>query len=468
MEDNINTKGVSQTLQNEFEEYIQKDLQDCVREMRAQKWQLFLDEKIKTWTTQVMNLKISLPNAKNKQPYHQLVPLDVDGIFIKNASILNDSGLEITIADDKKSVAIDGIPQAEDPSGTFVVPVAIDYCHEDFPDLQLPTLRLKITVNPDPKDLWRNIPVPENIEYPKKDAEYEWINASHNGGKTVIAASKRGRSHAHEGKPRDDHFSINLTEEDWYVLVVADGAGSAPFSREGSRIACETTNRICVNQLDKNGKKLENFILSYVAEEDAKTKDDLRKKIGDVLYGCLAAASYLVKREITEVAKAKERQSKEYATTLLMAVAKKFQDFWFVGSFWIGDGAIGLYNDMDGSVKLMCEPDEGEYSGQTRFVTMDDLFNSVNKIYKRLRFFITKDFSSLMLMTDGVSDAFFETDKNLKDSLYWELLETNILHAINPDNQTEVSPETQAKRLLEWLDFWSPGNHDDRTIVIVH
>ena len=93
MEDNINTNGVSQTLQNEFEEYIQKDLQDCVREMRTQKWQLFLDEKIKTWTTQVMNLKISLPNAKNKQPYHQLVPLDVDGIFIKNASILNDSFL---------------------------------------------------------------------------------------------------------------------------------------------------------------------------------------------------------------------------------------------------------------------------------------------------------------------------------------------------------------------------------------
>ena len=468
MEDNYNNTGVSKTLQNEFEEYVQKDVQDCVREMRSQKWQQFLDEKVKAWTSMVMNLKISLPNAKNKQPYHKLVDLDLDGIIVKDASILDDCGLDVTVADDRKSVAIDGIPLAEDPSVTFVVPVAIDYCHEDFPELQLPTLRLKITVNPDPKDLWRNIPVPDNIEYPKKDAEYEWLSNNQDGGKTVIAASKRGRSHAHEGKPRDDHFSINLTDENWYVLVVADGAGSAPFSREGSRIACETSSRICINQLNKFGDKLVDFILKYNSEDDKEKKDDFRKKIGDTLYGCLAAASYIVKRDIEEVATAKNRKAKEYATTLLMAVAKKIKDFWFVGSFWIGDGAIGLFDGREDAVKLLCEPDEGEYSGQTRFVTMNELFQSANKIYKRLRFHVTKDFSSLMLMTDGVSDAFFETDNNLKNPACWKILETNIVNATGLEDNPETSPESQAIRLLDWLDFWSPGNHDDRTIVILH
>ncbi|MDR2704242.1 MAG: hypothetical protein LBC02_00540, partial [Planctomycetaceae bacterium] len=28
-------------------------------------------------------------------------------------------------------------------------------------------------------------------------------------------------------------------------------------------------------------------------------------------------------------------------------------------------------------------------------------------------------------------------------------------------------PQEKAEALLKWLDFWSKGNHDDRTILIV-
>ncbi len=468
MQQEYNTTIVSQKLIDEFEDSIQQEVKDCVREVRAQKWQVFLDQKIKDWTAQVNNLNTALTNAKNNSPYHVLVPFDVEGIFIKNVTIANGCGLDVTVADDFKSFAIDGIPHTKNKKQTVVSEVEVLFGHKDFPDLHLPPLKLKLVINPNPKDLWLDLPVPDSIEYPKKDAECEWINAVGKDNKIVIAASKRGRSHAHEAKPRDDHFSINITDDGWYVLVVADGAGSAPFSREGSRIACETTNRICVNQLTKNHDKLEKQIMEYVNADNQKDKDALRKKIGDNLYHSLAAASYVVHREIKEVATAKNRQPKEYATTLLMAVAKHFEDFWFVASFWIGDGAIGVYDDNNGSMKLLCEPDEGEFSGQTRFVTMNDLFLSVKQIYKRLRFHIAKDFSSLMLMTDGVSDAFFETDNNLKDPEFWKALDTNILHATNPKDEPEVSPETQANRLLDWLDFWSPGNHDDRTIVILH
>ena len=468
MQQEDKTTNASQKLIDEFENSIQQEVKDCVREVRAQKWQIFLDQKIKNWTAQVNSLDITLPNAKNNSPYHTLVPIDVEDVFIKNVTVDNGCGLDATVADDFKSFAIDGIPHTDNKKMANVTEVVVIYAHEDFPDLHLPPLKLKLVINPNPKDLWLDLPVPDSIEYPKKDAECEWINAVGKDNKIVIAASKRGRSHAHEAKPRDDHFSIDITEDGWYVLVVADGAGSAPFSREGSRIACETTNRICVNQLAKKHDNLERLIMEFVNEDKPKEKDSLRKKIGDSLYHFLAASSYFVHNEIKEVATAKNRLPKEYATTLLISVAKHFDEFWFVASFWIGDGAIGVYDKDSGSVKLLCEPDEGEFSGQTRFVTMNDLFMSVNRIYKRLRFHITKDFSSLMLMTDGVSDAFFETDSNLKDPAYWECLYTNILHAINPKDEPEVSPETQANRLLDWLDFWSPGNHDDRTIVILH
>ena len=33
--------------------------------------------------------------------------------------------------------------------------------------------------------------------------------------------------------------------------------------------------------------------------------------------------------------------------------------------------------------------------------------------------------------------------------------------------QQANNEQEMAKRLQQWLEFWSPGNHDDRTLVIV-
>src|SRR5690606_10935267 len=60
----------------------------------------------------------------------------------------------------------------------------------------------------------------------------------------LIAASRRGRSHEHAGSFRDDDFSLmHIANSDWSVLAVADGAGSAEYSREGSRIAVEIVQK---------------------------------------------------------------------------------------------------------------------------------------------------------------------------------------------------------------------------------
>ncbi len=66
----------------------------------------------------------------------------------------------------------------------------------------------------------------------------------------MVAASQRGRSHAIEGKPRDDDFALYFDEEsEWYVMIVADGAGSAKYSRKGSQIACNTVMSVCKEKL---------------------------------------------------------------------------------------------------------------------------------------------------------------------------------------------------------------------------
>ena len=75
-------------------------------------------------------------------------------------------------------------------------------------------------------------------------------------------------------------------------------------------------------------------------------------------------------------------------------------------------------------------------------------------------------------MTDGVSDPMFETDRNLNDYAKWEEFYARLRGGF-PDDGIEgvdLSDDNEAAKdqLLRWLDFWSPGNHDDRTIAILY
>ena len=69
-----------------------------------------------------------------------------------------------------------------------------------------------------------------------------------------------------------------------------------------------------------------------------------------------------------------------------------------------------------------------------------------------------------MLMTDGVSDPMFETDANLNKYEKWDALWKNI------GNEVEMIDDNAESKnqLLKWLEFWSQGNHDDRTIAILY
>ena len=110
----------------------------------------------------------------------------------------------------------------------------------------------------------------------------------------------------------------------------------------------------------------------------------------------------------------------------------------------------------------MGEPVEGEYGGQTRFLTMPEVFSDASALYRRLRFRLVDDFSALFLMTDGVSDPKFETTNNLKNAEKWDALWDELTAA----NALTNTPDSK-QALLEWLGFPSPGNHDDRTLLVL-
>jgi hypothetical protein len=90
-------------------------------------------------------------------------------------------------------------------------------------------------------------------------------------------------------------------------------------------------------------------------------------------------------------------------------------------------------------------------------------------LYTRIRFEIIEDFTALILLTDGVADPKFETDANLNKIEKWD----ELWYDLNGNNEDKIKVDFSkdnkqiADQLLEWLNFWSKGNHDDRTIAIL-
>ena len=281
--------------------------------------------------------------------------------------------------------------------------------------------------------------------------------------KDIVAASKRGRSHAQEGKPRDDYFRMEHMDNGWYIMAVADGAGSAKYSRQGSKIACDEAVSHCMSKLGQS-KAFEDAIEIYSHLHDI-TEEDARKTVGNHIYNIVGKAAFDAHKAIHTEASLTKQPIKYYATTLLLAMCKKFSFGWFVASFWVGDGAICLYDRKAHTAKILGVPDEGEYAGQTRFLTMSEIFKDTTALYQRLRFNIVDDFTALFLMSDGVSDPKFETDANLNNPDKWDALWDDL-----KENGVELTDDNEASKdqLLDWLDFWSPGNHDDRTIAILY
>lgn len=465
---------------------------DFLRFLSGKLWSLYdeyLMDKIKMAESEIV-WNLNIPNAKESQTYNQTIEMPslssekLTGVDVVLECITGldeeTHGLLLCVASDGKSFSITGTPSLESfrkdgatAQSTFELTLRYRFTGMEMP-LEHPLLEKKIpfVINQDPRKLWKDLPVDwENMpepKYEKSDIEVDYVKVDilQDGTpqKDIVAASKRGRSHAQEAKPRDDHFQLYHDDNSgWYVIAVADGAGSAKYSREGSHIACETVVTHCKSQLENN-IEFEEYIKTY-NEYKNESESDARKMVGDFIYKIVGTAAFNAHKAIVKEASTKNIPAKMYATTLLLTICKKFSFGWFVASFWVGDGAICLYDRERHTAKLLGTPDEGEFAGQTRFLTMPEIFKDTTALYQRLRFSIVPDFTALFLMTDGVSDPKFETDANLNNPDKWDALWNDLQEKgveLTDDN------EESKNQLLNWLDFWSPGNHDDRTIAILY
>ena len=410
---------------------------------------LSIDEIIQAFDKQLMLERI--PNGLEKQSYRYERLLNellanFPNVQLKNVGIVEkDTGLDVELDNDK--LLITGLPKVH---GIVNIYIEYEFEYKKINQVILHKSLQSMMILPDPKTLWKNLP--PNSEAPYQTPNEKALSCNDIYGKTLIAASKRGRSHAHEGKFRDDDFEVKwISETGWLIVAVSDGAGSAEFSRKGAQIACLTF----VNELNE---KLSNIETNTKIEaiQDERIQEQTMEHL-------LLTIAHKAALNIQEFSEKVEQPIKKFSATFLGYVAKKIKEQWLICAVGIGDGAIAIVDDDD-RLYLMNKPDGGEYVGQTRFLTTPEVWKNpqhrvISARVDKVRYIFS--------MTDGVSDPKFETDNNLLDVRKWlDFIDDLFIKSEHPINFLARNSNLE-NNLLSWLDFWSKGNHDDRTLTIL-
>jgi len=270
-------------------------------------------------------------------------------------------------------------------------------------------------------------------------------------GLNAVGASVRGKLHAHSGTWRDDSFAIEV-EGPWTIIVVSDGAGSAAKSRVGSRLICEAS-------MAKMKMMLHNYTIPPIGDKPSEIN---MRQIVDFLVGAARDSLDSIRRE----AAARTRQLKDFHATLRIAVHCLWQDTDFVATIQVGDGSTAKLQS-DNVAKIFIEPDHGEYSAGTLFLTSNKIEQSLPTRVK----FSLSPIQCLAVMTDGVSDDFFPEDQRIIDLFTRKAIPgmegkdgesvDGVMHCIVPS----ADP---ASALLEWLKYEKRQSADDRTLVLLY
>lgn len=371
------------------------------------------------------SLTISLPNAKQDEPYFYQ---KTDDLPIIRSIKLED---ELGLVWDTEKQTLEGIPTK---SGEFLITFQLDNGNTAYSSL---------FINPNPKYLWKNIPSDKNCRFWKPDSTSDKITTESG---QLIAARMRGRTHAMKGTCCDDDFTISYHEKSKvHFLAVADGAGSAEFSRQGSKLAVNAAKHKVFELLDIEGKPY---------QELSKYNEKQLAYLTKVIFIEAVHAAYISQEEEARNAAI---ELKSLSCTLLLAFTLPLIDGkWFTACYWVGDGAVAIFDPDTKNVCLLGKVDSGLYSGETQFLTRTEA--NTDNIPVRIYTDIRDSPPILLLMTDGVSDPKFHTDIQLNSFENWQ----NLWQELHEPLQSE-KPE---KSLEEWLDFFSKGEHDDRTLAM--
>ncbi len=191
------------------------------------------------------------------------------------------------------------------------------------------------------------------------------------GNIQVLSTSIRGALHQSRGLPCQD-YSCSRSAKNKLVAVVSDGAGSARHSKIGAKIICDTLCDLLIKSNLKN-----------IRHDVTKAIDIARQKLIMHRYNQSKTSSDLF----------------NFSATLIGVFYHKNQGVFF----HIGDGAGLAFKEGEYSNFIISEPENGAFSCETYFYTMDEWRDC-------LRFTPFDNANRIMLMTDGVTGFAFSND----------------------------------------------------------
>ncbi len=272
-------------------------------------------------------------------------------------------------------------------------------------------------------------------------AEATGMRASRDGW-SLLVASRRGRLHAHRGDHREDAGQVLLFDHGW-CAAVADGAGSASYSRLGAAIATHVaTHTVRDALLHGSANIAEPALLGRALESGATAANHALREF--------AARCGLALRDLR--------------TTLLLAALHGGR----VGLLQVGDGA-SAYLSVDGTVSQPLSGPITEFSGEVAHFLPDD--GAIEQLVQSLVVRDASPCAALILATDGVEDPWYPFLRHA-GPLYTQLLH-GVTDSVSGAGVTSshrapvLNAPDSVHALIEWLAFEKRGENDDRTLCVI-
>lgn len=249
----------------------------------------------------------------------------------------------------------------------------------------------------------------------------------------MIAASRRGKMHAHKALFREDAFAMGQVNH-WQIMVVADGGGSCPLARVGSQLAATTAVKTIFEQLKEE-----------IPQSPTPDPQSLAKQA--LLAGVTQAYQTLV-----EESTKRQIRLRDLGTTFLCVVHLELVENQksLIGVVQVGDGLLAAQL-ADGSIKVLAEPDVGESAGSTLFLTSLPLETWLERVQVQI---LDQPIQLLAAMCDGVADDFIPFDRLLPKIFEYLARLTD--------------PPEPEQALLDLLKYEKRGSFDDRTLALLY
>ena len=233
------------------------------------------------------------------------------------------------------------------------------------------------------------------------------VNAHH---WRVAAATAAGSSHVRNNIPNQDAMAYRLVEfghGEVVAVAVADGAGSAPRSEEGSRIAVDTAVETIVDGINRQPAAIFGKGLA-----ESLVRDAIKQ----------------AKRETVRYAGARGIDVRELATTLIVA----FAGGELFTAAQVGDGAVVAFNIDSGDAKTLCDAHTGEYANETTFITSRTRPHQAASVGHASG----RDYDGLALITDGLQNLALKMPEREAFLGFWN----PILNDLSQTDEPEAVP----------------------------